>query len=124
MKTTVIEVECSRCHRKEYVPQVFQSIPEGVTTVIQSPPPPAVEIKMNGKTIAKFDDLCEPCLKAVTGYSEQMTKPMEKKSPNRKKKDTSATETTEAAPAPTNGTGAKKEGAHQHPPPAVVTRPR
>lgn len=109
MKKTVLEVECSRCHRKEYVP----------APQVEAEAVPAVVILVAGKEVAKFEDLCEPCKQAVAGYIEALTKPMFKQSPNRKKKDK-----TDPPAAEANGAGAKEKGVHQHPPPTVVTRPR
>jgi hypothetical protein len=115
MKKTVVELECSRCHRKEYVP----------ASEATQETSPALVILLDGKEVAKFEDLCAPCKEALGGYLEQICKPMEKKSPNRKKKD--ATELLEAIADAKRGTGtlhngegAKEKGPKPHPP--VVTR--
>jgi hypothetical protein len=109
MKKTVVEVECSRCHRKEYLPASEKT--EDAT--------PAVVITVRGVEVAKFDDLCGPCTEAVIGHVNQVIKPMEKKSPDRKKKVATADAEKDTLH---NGTGAKKEGATPAPHPPLVTR--
>lgn len=117
MRQTVVQIECSRCHRKEHL-EVPPTTGEPVA---------ALMIFIEGQKVAQFDDLCTPCQSAVKGYIENLTKPMEKKSPDRKKKKTEEVlEEAAAAKAgePTihNGEGAKKEGAHVAPHPPVVRR--
>lgn len=113
------QIECNRCHRKEYV----EAVDEDPKT-----PPQALIILVDGVEVAKFQDLCEPCQNAVKGYIQSLSKPMEKMSPDRKKKGVREL-LEEAAAAKTgegilqNGTGARKEGVHHHPPPTVVTKP-
>jgi hypothetical protein len=116
MKKTVVEVECSRCHRKEYLPASDKE--EEMT--------PSVVITVCGVEVARFDDLCGPCTEAVMGHVGQIIKLMEKKSPNRKKKVGAMLEemATENAGKGTlhNGSGAKKDEAQPAPRPVLVTR--
>jgi hypothetical protein len=115
MKKTVVEIECSRCHRREYLSAEEAAAPsaEAAAGVIL----PALIIRLDGIEVAKFDDLCAPCKKAVQGYIENLSKPMEKKSPDRKKKDKASEG---------HASGAKKEGANSppHSPKTVTTSPR
>lgn len=109
MRQTVVQIECSRCHRKEHL-----EVPS-----TSSEPVAALKVFLDGNLVAEFEDLCAPCQSAVKGYVENLTKPMEKKSPARKKGKRTVQEMAEAI---LNGDGAKKDGAHTAPHLPVVRR--
>lgn len=77
-RRTVVEVQCSRCDRKELVE-------EHVAATGALTPPKAIIIKMSDGTTVEFDDLCGPCKAAVGTHVAAIGKKIEGVSPERKK---------------------------------------
>jgi hypothetical protein len=103
MRKNVIAIDCSRCGTTEY--KEGSVLPNEVQE-------PALKITAAGKNICLHPDLCGNCTEVVIKLVAAINKPLEKKSPTRKKKVSEA----EAA----NGTGPKPPA---HPAPVVPTRP-
>lgn len=86
-RRTVVEVQCSRCERKELVEQ-----PDPSTTLTITAAEGAVSraffAVMGDGTKVEFEDLCNPCRSAVKSHLEAIGKKIEGVSPERKKKDT------------------------------------
>lgn len=73
-KKQVVEVQCDRCPRKEYIdPETTKT--QGPTTIVFA-----------GRTIT-FTDLCSSCFKAVSAHVDGIAKHLEGKSPDRKVTD-------------------------------------
>jgi hypothetical protein len=79
----VIEVECSRCDRKE-LRDAHTLLDQNNPT---SEPPKALVVRLGDGTKIDFEDLCEPCMGAVKGHLEAIGKKIVGLSPERKKKD-------------------------------------
>jgi len=71
-KKQVVEIQCERCPRKEYVASATPALPPIVITI--------------GETTHKFEDLCGSCRKAVEGHIAEITKKLDGRSPERKAK--------------------------------------
>lgn len=86
-KKQVVEVQCERCPRKEYVDPTAKAAPPIVISV--------------GTVVYKFEDLCTSCRSSVEASIAGIVKKLDGRSPERKaKKEAPA----EAAPLPpTNG---------------------
>jgi hypothetical protein len=78
-RRTVVEVQCSRCARKELVDEA--QVPQIGTTKAF----PAISIHMADGTVVEFEDLCGPCKAAVGTHVEAIGKKIEGVSPERKK---------------------------------------
>lgn len=76
-RRTVVEVDCSRCDRKELVDE--SKLPQTGTGS------PAILIRMEDGTTVQFDDLCGPCKTAVSTHVAAIGKKIEGVSPERKK---------------------------------------
>jgi len=74
-RKSVVAIECGRCNRTEYVEEAPES------------DYPALTITVRGHSVASYDDLCANCEEIVTTAVTNLTKPMEKRSPIRKKKE-------------------------------------
>jgi hypothetical protein len=70
----VIEVQCDRCKRVEYLDLEGPPLEEDEATTLTV---------VFGTTRVSFDDLCKPCRKTVKGYIEKIAKEIEQKSPER-----------------------------------------
>ena len=76
-RKVVVAIECARCQRVEHIEGVAGLVPEA---------PPALTISLRGADPVVYDDLCTNCMEIVMGAITNLTKPMEKKSPIRKRK--------------------------------------
>lgn len=76
-RKVVVAIECARCQRVEHLEGAAGLAPEA---------PPALTISLRGADPVVYDDLCTNCLEIVTAAVASLTKPMEKKSPIRKRK--------------------------------------
>jgi hypothetical protein len=74
MRKQVTVIECGRCKRIEHLDQNDGS-------------DRSVVIYLGGVELKKVEDLCSPCQDIVKKLVDQILKPMEKKSPIRKKKE-------------------------------------
>lgn len=84
----VIEVECSRCDRKE-----LRDANVGQVVMHNGPPPEppkALIVRVGDGTKIDFDDLCDPCMSAVKGHLESIGKKIVGLSPARKKDEVEA----------------------------------
>jgi hypothetical protein len=89
-KKQVVEIQCERCPRKEYVASATPALPHIVITI--------------GETTHKFEDLCTSCRKAVEGHIAEIVKKLDGRSPERKAKEPKAKEKPPVEPvAPPNG---------------------
>lgn len=88
-KKAVVEIQCERCPRKEYVDADAQV------------PGPALKLSFAGKEVA-YDDLCSSCRKAIEGHVSEISKKLGGRSPERqaKKKAQPAAAPSPAAPQP------------------------
>lgn len=79
----VVEVECSRCERKE-TQEVELIVPEGATASETADQFRAV-LYMGGSSVVtvRFEDLCTPCQRTIKGLLEQAGKKIEGVSPDR-----------------------------------------
>lgn len=81
-RRTVVEVQCSRCDRKEF----REGVPDtGVHPAIT--PSMALIVRTGDGLSIDFEDLCEPCVGAVKSHLEAIGKKIVGLSPERKKKD-------------------------------------
>ena len=76
-RKVVVAIECARCQRVEHIEGAAGLAPEA---------PPALTISLRGADPVVYDDLYTNCLEIVKTAIVNLTKPMEKKSPIRKKK--------------------------------------
>jgi len=97
-KKTVVEIQCDRCPRREYI--------DGDAAAQQGP----TTVTFQGKTIT-FSDLCSACHAAVASHVEAIGKKLEGRSPERTAK------TSKPAPEGASPPAAEK------PPLEVLTRP-
>lgn len=67
----VVEVQCDRCPRKEYVEATGERVA------------PVLVVKFGAQEV-KYDDLCSSCMKAVAGHLAEVTKQLGGKSPGRR----------------------------------------
>ena len=88
-RRTVVEVQCSRCDRKELVESAGEVI---ATNGLPPGPAKALIVKVSDGTNIEFEDLCSPCMGAVKGHLEAIGKKIEGLSPERKKTKDPATE--------------------------------
>lgn len=72
-KKAVVEVQCDRCPRREYVEAATKE------------PSPLLELKFDGVDIS-YGDLCTSCKQAVSAHVEGIVKKLEGRSPERKAK--------------------------------------
>lgn len=120
-RRTVVEIQCSRCERKELVEQPDPALT--VTIAAGEGTSRAFFAVMGDGTKVEFEDLCSPCRSAVKSHLEAIGKKIEGVSPERKKKDPKETKKPEepviivedatAAPPPKGYSmdhGAKKKG--------------
>lgn len=117
-RRVVVEVGCSRCDRKELreeTPMTYSS--GGVEITSPAIAPKALTVKLGGESSIEFDDLCTPCLNAVTAHLEAIGKKIEGLSPERKKKDE------EVAEESKEKRGAKKKGPLEEQNPSSPTAP-
>jgi hypothetical protein len=78
-KKTVVEIQCDRCPRREYIdPETTKSVGP-------------VTIQFMGETTT-FTDLCSACFKAVAAHIEGITKKLDGRSPERTAKQKAAPE--------------------------------
>ncbi len=82
-RRVVLEVQCSRCDRKELVEEQGQPS--------DAPAPKALTVALGDGTTIQFDDLCGPCKGAVKGHLEAIGKKIEGLSPERQKKASDGT---------------------------------
>jgi hypothetical protein len=103
-KKQVVEVQCERCPRKEYVDPTTKAAPPIVITV--------------GTTVHKFEDLCASCRSSVEASIAGIVKKLDGRSPERKAKKGVPAEA--APPPPPNGAAAPSKAT---PPPEKRTGP-
>lgn len=104
-KKQVVEIQCERCPRKEYV--------DPTTTKVL----PVISIKV-GDVEQKFEDLCGSCRKAVEGHINEIVKKLDGRSPERKAKEIKAKKEPPVEPAaPPNGSTAPAVSPPQRRPP-------
>lgn len=84
----VIEVDCSRCDRKELREAT------GPVSSMSGPTelPKALVVRVGDGTKIDFDDLCDPCMSAVKGHLESIGKKITGLSPARKKDEPTLTQ--------------------------------
>lgn len=84
-RRSVVEVQCSRCDRKE-----LRDSQDDVT-IIAGPGAvadyKALIVRLGDGTKIDFEDLCAPCMGAVKGHLEAISKKITGLSPERKKKE-------------------------------------
>lgn len=105
-RRVVVEVQCSRCDRKEFreEPPITKESPS--VPMVQ---PRAAVIELSGTRVVEFEDLCKPCLEAVTTHIEAIGKKIKGLSPERKKMKDGAEEPKEAPVEPKKEREAKKK---------------
>lgn len=114
-RTQVVEVDCSRCERKETQPPSTGTV-AGADSVGQF----EAVLRLTGTTghiKVTFEDLCGPCQRTVHSLLEQIGKRIEGVSPDRKPKE--AKEAKPAAPEAKKG-GGNGEQAHNGPAPRAA----
>jgi hypothetical protein len=72
MSTLSLTPQCSRCPRLEHRPTTIEKVVADAKS--NKKPEPAVEVKIEGVTIFKFDELCETCKTIVTRYLDNAAK--------------------------------------------------
>ena len=85
-RTQVVEVECSRCERKETQQLSVDTVPAGEGSLGQF----EAVLRLTGTTghiKVTFEDLCGPCQRTVHSLLEQIGKKIEGVSPDRKPKE-------------------------------------
>ncbi len=115
MRKVMVQVQCSRCERKEEV-EYDPAKDTGATAAT----PPAVLVAVLHNPSSEplkvgFDDLCGPCHRSVKALLEQVGKRIKGLSPDRDAKPKSETKPT------TPETKAKKEEPAPNPAPAPRT---
>lgn len=109
----MIEIQCSRCDRKEYRPA--ENEPKDVDDA-KSYPTFMAHLHLGSKEVhVAFEDLCDPCGRTVASLLKQVGKHIEGVSPDRKaptaKKAPAMQEQPHNGAAPTPHTAASKKPA-------------
>ncbi len=84
MPTIKLSEQCGRCPREELT---VLSAEDAVARVKQggSSRPPALEVRVDGQVVARYDYLCEEC-RGITGAAIEGVKPQTKRSARRFKR--------------------------------------
>lgn len=87
-RRSVVEIQCSRCDRKELRESVasMEYSSGGVSLSVPEALPSALMLRLGDGTKIDFEDLCAPCMGAVKSHLEAISKKITGLSPERKKK--------------------------------------
>jgi len=99
MRRKVVEIQCSRCERQEFVEESAASHDRSFKAVF-------------GGAVVEYEDLCTPCLNTVKNSLELIAKKIEGVSPARKAGKKNSTKKKETAqPSPSSTTSSLPAGA-------------
>lgn len=122
MRKVMVQVQCSRCERKEEVeydpqkdmPTMPSTPPSVLVATLRSPEGESLKVG--------FDDLCGPCYRSVKALLEQVGKRIKGLSPDRETKPKK--DETKEAPAETKDPKSETKAKKEEPTPNPAPTPR
>jgi hypothetical protein len=71
--TLSLNKQCARCPRVEQIPVTIDEAVKAAQKASKAPK--ALEVKIDGETVAEFPALCSTCVSIVQKYMDKITKP-------------------------------------------------